>query len=155
MKLSYEVCDFSNPVHIQEFKILTNHYMADPMGDADPHNELEQQKLVDALNAFPTTLVVFVLVDGSYAGLATCFVVFSTFKIKPYLYIHDIVVHSDYRNSGLGRGLLETLSEISKERGYCKITLEVREDNHNAKHLYQSVGFAECDPVMHFWTKML
>jgi len=50
---------------------------------------------------------------------------------------------------------MERLVEISTERGYCKITLEVREDNTLAKGLYHSLGFDPCKPNMLFWTKKL
>jgi len=45
--------------------------------------------------------------------------------------------------------------EISLERDYCKITLEVREDNEAALALYRKMGFTECEPNMYFWTKTL
>jgi len=64
-------------------------------------------------------------------------------------------VYSDYRNKGLGKALMEKLIELSTERDYCKITLEVREDNFQAQGLYYSLGFEECTPTMLFWTKIL
>jgi ribosomal protein S18 acetylase RimI-like enzyme len=129
--------------------------MNDPMGDYPPHDQNKQLRLVDGLANHPTAFVLFVRCDGRYAGLTTCFVNFSTFKIKPYLYVHDVVVHADFRGMGLGRKLMERLVELSRERDYCKITLEVREDNEAAKALYQSLGFEECEPRMYFWTKTL
>jgi ribosomal protein S18 acetylase RimI-like enzyme len=51
--------------------------------------------------------------------------------------------------------LLEKVLALSGERGYCKITLEVREDNHTARALYSDLGFKDTIPPMHFWTKML
>jgi ribosomal protein S18 acetylase RimI-like enzyme len=35
------------------------------------------------------------------------------------------------------------------------VNLEVREDNLSAKTLYQSLGFHDTKPAMHFWTKYL
>ena len=54
-----------------------------------------------------------------------------------------------------GIDLMEKLIELSIERGYCKITLEVREDNFQAQGLYYRLGFEECTPGMLFWTKKL
>jgi ribosomal protein S18 acetylase RimI-like enzyme len=45
--------------------------------------------------------------------------------------------------------------EKARELGYCKVTLEVRDDNRNAKELYQSLGFKDTEPKMHFWTKVI
>jgi ribosomal protein S18 acetylase RimI-like enzyme len=34
-----------------------------------------------------------------------------------------------------------------------KLTLEVRQDNKNAKQLYKCLGFKDCKPPMLFWVK--
>ena len=155
MDISFEFCDYENPLHLTALVDLLNHYMTDPMGEAPPLNKLQQLRLVDGLSNHPAALVLFVLYDGEIVGLATCFINFSTFNVKSYLYIHDIVVYADFRNKGLGKALMEKLIEISTEREYCKITLEVREDNFQAQGLYFSLGFEECTPGMLFWTKKL
>jgi ribosomal protein S18 acetylase RimI-like enzyme len=154
-KIDFEFCDYENPLHLTALTDLLNHYMSDPMGDFPPHDKVKQLRLIDGLANHPTALVLFILKDGEFAGLTTCFVNFSTFKLKPYLYIHDIVVHQKFRGEGLGRLLMEKLVSISRERDYCKLTLEVREDNTRAKALYRSLGFEECEPKMFFWTKTL
>ena len=155
MTISFEHCDFENPMHLEALVGLLNHYMTDPMGDALPLNKLKQLRLVDGLANHPTALVLFVLYDGEIAGLSTCFINFSTFNVKSYLYIHDIIVYAGFRGKGLGRALMEYLIKLSLERDYCKITLEVREDNLLARGLYRSLGFDECTPDMLFWTKKL
>ena len=155
MNISFAYCDYENPVHLTALVDLLNHYMTDPMGEAPPLNKLQQLRLVDGLSNHPAALVLFVLYEGKIVGLATCFINFSTFNVKPYLYIHDIVVYADFRNKGIGKALMEKLIEISTEREYCKITLEVREDNFQAQGLYYSLGFEECTPGMLFWTKKL
>jgi ribosomal protein S18 acetylase RimI-like enzyme len=155
MNISFEECDFENPQHLSALANLINHYMADPMGGVPPLNKLKQLQLVDGLANHPTALVLFVLYDGEIAGLTTCFINFSTFNVKPYLYIHDIIIYDGFRGKGLGKALMEKLVEMSNERGYCKITLEVREDNNLAQDLYRSLGFQECTPDMLFWTKKL
>ena len=155
MNISFEYCDYENPVHLTSLVDLLNHYMTDPMGEATPLNSLQQLRLVDGLANHPSSLVLFVLSDGEIVGVTTCFINFSTFNVKSYLYIHDIVVYADYRSKGFGKALMEKLIELSTERGYCKITLEVREDNFQAQGLYYSLGFEECTPTMLFWTKTL
>ncbi len=153
--IEFEFCDFENPEHLKALAELTNHYMTDPMGDAEPLNKLKQLRLIDGLANHPTAEVLFAITDSKAVGLATCFVNFSTFKVKPYLYIHDIVVLNEYRQNGIGKALMQKLIEVSEERNYCKITLEVREDNTLAQSLYKSKGFEECEPRMLFWTKQL
>lgn len=150
--LCFEFCDFENPDHLKALATLINHYMADPIGDCEPLNKLQQLRLVDGLAQHPTAEVLFAIIENSVVGLATCFVNFSTFQVKPYLYIHDIVVLQTYRGRGIGKAMMQKLIDIAQERKYCKITLEVRNDNIVAQDLYKSLGFDECQPNMLFWT---
>lgn len=153
--IEFEWCDFSNPQHLEALVFLLNHYMEDPMGDHPTLNKLQQLRLVDGLNNHPTAEVLFAVKENEYVGMTTTFVNYSTFNLKPYLYIHDVVVLNKCRGEGIGRALINKLIETSKERNYCKLTLEVREDNPAALHLYQSLGFVDCEPKMYFWTKKL
>lgn len=153
--IEFEFCDFENPDHLTALAELTNHYMVDSMGDAEPLNKLQQLRLVDGLANHPTAEVLFAITESKIVGLATCFVNFSTFRVKPYLYIHDIVVLNEYRGKGIGKAIMQKLIDTSTERKYCKVTLEVREDNVTAQALYKSLGFGECEPKMHFWTKYI
>ena len=99
--------------------------------------------------------MLFVLSDEKIVGLATCFINFSTFNVKSYINIHDFFIHPDYRGKRLANGMMQELISISKERRYCKLTLEVREDNIVAQGLYKSLGFEECNTKMLFWTKKI
>jgi len=155
MNITFEHCDYENPLHLEALVGLLNHYMTDPMGDALPLNKLKQLRLVDGLANHPSALVLFVLYNGEIVGLSTCFINFSTFNVKPYLYVHDVIVYDVFRGKGLGKALMVYLIELSRERDYCKITLEVREDNLQAQGLYHSLGFDECTPNMLFRTKKL
>jgi ribosomal protein S18 acetylase RimI-like enzyme len=153
--ITFEFCDFNKKEHQQALTSLLNHYMSDPMGNHPPHDEHKQSLLLKGLSNHPTAFVLFLLCDGRYTGMATCFVNYSTFKLKPYLYVHDVVVCKEHRSKGFGKALIQKLVEISKERDYCKITLEVREDNPSAQSVYRSIGFEECDPRMLFWEKQV
>ncbi|MDR3653762.1 MAG: GNAT family N-acetyltransferase [Paludibacter sp.] len=153
--ITFEFCDFENPAHLTALADLLNMYMADPMGDAAPLNKLQQLRLVDGLANHPAAFVLFVLYRAEIVGMATCFINFSTFNVKSYLNIHDFFVHPTFRGKGLATNLMQELISISTSRDYCKITLEVREDNVAAQGLYLSFGFEECKPSMLFWTKKL
>lgn len=50
------------------------------------------RSLVRQLSANPMCRC-FLLSDGDrYVGFSTCFFITSTFKVKPYLYVHDLYV---------------------------------------------------------------
>lgn len=148
-------CDFKNTLHRQKVVDLIDAYMQDPMGGGRPMSHYTRANLVEGLANHPTAFILFAMDKDEFIGLITCFVNFSTFKAKPYINIHDIVVLKPYRGQGIGRKLLEGVIAIAEENNYCKVTLEVRMDNINAQGLYQSLGFEECEPVMHYWEKVI
>jgi ribosomal protein S18 acetylase RimI-like enzyme len=61
---------------------------------------------------------------------------------------------------GISQKMLAKVEEIARQRGCCKITLEVLEGNEAAKGAYRKLGFADyqLDPEMGralFWQKAL
>ncbi len=155
MEIAFELCDFENPTHLRAVAELLQGYMADPMGEHRPHTKLEQLRLVDGLASHPKAFVVLVSDESQAIGMATCFELFSTFEVKPFINIHDVYLKPSHRGMGIGRGMLQYIAEIANEKSCCKITLEVRTDNAVAQSLYRSEGYAECTPDMLFWTKKL
>lgn len=148
-------CDFKDPHHTNALVSLLNHYIMDKMGGAVPLDEKQGQRLVKGLENHPSKLILFAGLEENMIGLAVCFINFATFTVKPFINIHDIVVLDEYRNTGVGRILMQGIHQAAASIGCSKITLEVREDNHNAQYLYQSLGYRECTPKMHFWEKRL
>ena len=153
--VSVVLCDYSNEQHCMKLAELVNEYISDPMGGGTPLTTKEQLYLVDGMATHPSGFVLFARNGEEIIGMVVCFVNFSTFKVKKYLYVHDVIVKKEYRGLGVGRQLLEKCISISVERNYCKVTLEVRDDNESAKRLYQSLGFKDTEPQMLFWTKTL
>ena len=100
------------------------------------------------------------IAHGAPVGFSICFLGFSTFNARPLINIHDIFVDSAVRGLGIGAMLLERIEAKARELNCCRITLEVRKDNHVARGLYRKVGFdrvvvgSERIP-MEFWHKAL
>jgi ribosomal protein S18 acetylase RimI-like enzyme len=99
---------------------------------------------------------VFLAYEGDLAiGLAICLVGFSSFRAQPLLNIHDIAVRPAARGRGVGRRLLAAIEQDARELGCCKVTLEVRADNHRAKAAYENAGFRAGQPETLFLTRWL
>jgi ribosomal protein S18 acetylase RimI-like enzyme len=153
--VSFVFCDFSNDYHCRKLAEMVNEYISDPMGGGSQLTARDQLYLVDGMANHPSSFVLFAVSHDEIIGMVVCFINFSTFKVKKYLYIHDVIVKTEYRGFGVGRQLLEKCIAISVDRNYCKLTLEVRDDNKGAKAIYESLGFKDTEPPMHFWTKTL
>ena len=112
-----------------------------PWGGSTPLAENVRQNLVPELSKLPHAFSVLCYVDGQPAGLANCFEAFSTFECKPLVNIHDLVVKSDFRGRGVSQQLLNKIVETAREKGCCKITLEVLDGNKTAQNAYLKFGF--------------
>lgn len=155
MEISILQVDLQNKLHRIHLIKLLNDYMCDPMGNNAPMDEGLAEKIIAGLEAYQSYQGFFVLYGDQFAGLANCNQNFSTFKAKPLINIHDFIVAPEFRSIGAGHFLLQGIINYASQNGYCRVNLEVREDNHAAKALYQKMGFSECEPPMHFWEKNL
>lgn len=61
---------------------------------------------------------------------------------EPPLRLFDITVRGSARGRGIGRRLLDGVTEEARRRGYEAVGLSVLADNAAALHLYESSGFA-------------
>jgi len=64
-------------------------------------------------------------------------------KIFDEGHITNVAVHPEFRNNGVGSGLITELLNIAKEQGINALTLEVRRSNIVAQRLYEKFGFRE------------
>lgn len=59
-------------------------------------------------------------------------------------HITNVAVHPDYRGRGIGRRLMEAMTDVCRREGGRRMTLEVRRSNRIAQSLYESLGFVYC-----------
>lgn len=150
--------DYLNPTHAQHLVQMLDAYAQDPMGGGKGLSETVKNVLAHELSQVAGAFSFLCYVDGKPAGVVNCFQGFSTFKSKPLINIHDIGVVSGHRGLGLSQKLLAAVEQEAKERGCCKVTLEVLDKNDVAKNAYKKFGFTgyELDPELGhavFWEK--
>jgi len=155
MELSILQVDLQNQIHCEQLIKLLNDYMKDPMGNNSPMDKRMAPQIVSGLKAHSGFLGFFVLAGDHYAGLANCNMNFSTFQAKPLINIHDFIIAPEFRNIGAGSFLLRGIINHASQNGYCRVNLEVREDNLTAKSLYKKMGFSDCVPRMMFWERKI
>jgi ribosomal protein S18 acetylase RimI-like enzyme len=143
MDLQIVRADYRDPQHAHALIALLDAYARDPMGGGEPLRADVKERLVSMLAQHPTAFSILAFIAGEPVGLVNCFEGFSTFACKPLINIHDFVVMPQWRGHGIGRRMMALLEDLAKERGCCKLTLEVLENNHAAKALYRQCGFAD------------
>ena len=57
-----------------------------------------------------------------------------------YCYLQDLFVAENARGSGFGRALIESVADKALEAGACRVYWLTREDNHDARVLYDKVA---------------
>ena len=147
--------DLDEPEHARALVDLIDSYARGPGGQSAPLTPEARANLGPGLRRHPSALVLMAVADGDFAGAAVCFWGFSTFAGKLLLNIHDLVVFPQYQNRGIGGNLLAEAERLARERGCCKLTLEVHDTNANAKRLYERLGFGPWSPATFFVTKRL
>lgn len=153
--LIFEIVNLDKQEHQIAVVDLINEYMMDEMGSQKPFDPALHDKVLSDLKNHHSYKGFLLKSDNKYVALANCFVNYSTFKAKHLINIHDYIVSSDQRGNGFGKELLNQIIDFAKELGYCRLSLEVREDNVKAKALYQKLGFKPDEPTMLFWEKDL
>jgi GNAT superfamily N-acetyltransferase len=143
MSIDIVQADLTNAAHQDAVVSMMDAYSRDPMGDDKPLSEFARNHLVDGLREFPTTMVLLAFSNNEACGIATCFRGFSTFAAKPLLNISDFYVVPSLRGKGIGQSLLAKIECEARRMDCCKLTLEVQENNANARLIYGRFGFKQ------------
>ncbi len=121
---------------------LLDTYARDPAGGGEGLTDEVKTNLAGALAARPDAFSVLAFAGEEPVGLINCFEGFSTFACAPLVNVHDVVVVEGWRGQRVAERMLEAVEQIARDRGACKLTLEVLSLNTPAKRLYERVGFA-------------
>ena len=154
------IADYHNPEHQQIIGQLMNHYAQDPMGGGEALKQQVIDNLAIELAKVANAFTVLAMVNGEAVGLINAMQGFSTFKCQPLINIHDVIVSDGCRGMGIAQKMMDKVEDVARQRGCCKLTLEVLEGNLPAQASYRKSGFAgyELDPEMGkamFWQKFL
>ena len=66
-----------------------------------------------------------------------------TFLPRTWASVDDVFVEPEYRNRGMGRALLQSVSDWAQERGADGISLQVAAANARGRKFYKDLGFRE------------
>lgn len=160
MVAEFLVVDYQDPRQGADLLDVLSSYACDVMGGGEDLPEKVKNNLLEAMANQPGAFSILAYVNGEPAGMANCFEGFSTFACAKLINIHDFAVMPEFRGQQLSQRMLDKIEAIAKERGCCKVTLEVLQGNRVAQNAYRKFGFAgyELDEEMGhalFWQKKL
>lgn len=143
------LANLDDPWDQQAVVELLDMYAQDSFGDGMPLAPDVRRDLIPGLRQQPGCRAFLAIQDQVPVGLALCFLGYSSFRAKPLLNIHDLAVVPQCRGQGVGRAMLKFIEEEARRCGCCRLTLEVRSDNHRASGLYRDFGFQCGDDPTH------
>ncbi|MEL6138847.1 MAG: GNAT family N-acetyltransferase [Cyanobacteria bacterium J06626_23] len=88
----------------------------------------------------PWAEAVLAAVDGNPIGFALYFYNFSTFLMKPGLYLEDLYVQPDYRRMGIGSAIFQYLAKTALAQGCGRFEWSVLDWNESAIAFYRQKG---------------
>jgi GNAT superfamily N-acetyltransferase len=101
----------------------------------------------DAVSAARDTKPVLVArVAGEVVGLGM--VSFSPTAPEPYAIVEDLVVDQNRRGLGIGRYILDWVTDQVRSAGCKRLFLESGRQNHRAHEFFKREGFSTCSVVM-------
>lgn len=150
MKINVVRVDYREPSHARALVAMLDAYARDPAGGAAPLGDFARANLVAALAARAQAFSVLAFDGELPVGLANCLEGFSTFACRPLVNVHDLAVVASHRGHRVAERMLTLVEQIARERGACKLTLEVLCGNQSANKLYARAGFVsyQLNPAM-------
>lgn len=142
--------DLHSPAHLDALRGLLNEYASSLEGGGTALSSENLERLPATLAASGCYVGWLAFANDRPVGLVNAFYGVSTFRAQPLLNIHDIIVSAGFRRCGIGRRLLGAAESAARQRGCCKLTLEVLEGNTPAVSAYRQAGFVpySLDPTM-------
>jgi ribosomal protein S18 acetylase RimI-like enzyme len=148
--LDVVLANYHDGAHARALVDLLDSYASDPAGGGEPLSGFAKAHLVAALAERPQAFSVIAFIGDKAVGLINCMEGFSTFACRPLVNVHDVAVLPAYRGRGVGERMMALVEQLARQRGACKLTLEVLSGNLPAGRLYKRLGFQayQLDPAM-------
>jgi len=134
--------DLDRQEHQQAVLALLDAYAMDPMGNGKALSSEVRRELIPGLQRHPNTIIFLAFQNKNAVGIATCFRGFSTFAARPLINIHDFYVIPELRRHKIGQMMLSAVEQKARDTDCCKVTLEVQQNNHRARRIYEAGGFS-------------
>lgn len=152
--------DYKNDEHGRDLLWMLNNYAESEEGGAQPLADYTKRHLISELASRDGAVSILYYIGGRVVGLLNAFEGFSTFSAKPLYNVHDLAVVKSEQGQGIAGTLLGALADLAKDKGCCKLTLEVLSNNTPALKCYEKNGFKQyvlSDGMGHaqFWQRPL
>ncbi len=109
-------------------------------------DEAHWQQLLDK----PDFFALVVRHKGEVVGGLTVYVLHRYYQVRPAAYVYDVGVAPAYQRRGIGKALIESLSQYCRENGFEEAYVEAETDDLPAVSFYRSTPFSSELQATHF-----
>jgi len=88
----------------------------------------------------PSAKAIVAVESGVVVGMATYYATFSSFIMKPGIWLDDLYVYESHRGKGIGRLLIKWLCELAERSGWGRIDWVVAATNEKGRDFYSRLG---------------
>ena len=110
-----------------------------------PQEEQDMSLWMNKLSKFEKDENMYLLVletdDKLVASVQMAIIESLTHNVRPFAIVENVVTHADYRNRGYASALLAKATEIAKEKGCYKMSLETGSNKESTLSFYRKNGF--------------
>lgn len=78
--------------------------------------------------------------NGEFRGIAHYILHNTTGQIKPVCYMQDVYVDPQFRRQGVGKRLVNEITEIGKREDWARLYWITQRNNFEAKKMYENFG---------------
>lgn len=113
--------------------------------EAECFSQPWSRQVLEAELQNPNSIFLTAHKDGQIAGYV------GMHRVLDEGYLFNIAVKRAFRRNGVATSLMERLLQYAREQNLAFLTLEVREGNHSAIHLYDKLGFGKVGQRKQFY----
>jgi|SRR5690606_6913700 len=88
-------------------------------------------------------------VDDAMVGGLTAYMLEQYYSTKPLVYIYDLAVRNEYQRQGIGKRLIESITEHCKRAGVEEVFVQADEEDDYVLDFYRATGGLP-EKVVHF-----
>jgi len=118
------------------------------------HNELQSKKFLKQRLSQKDSLIFTAFKAHHPVGFVQIYPLFSSVAMQKTWLLNDLYVTKTARQQGIATKLIKTVENEAKKSNIFSIKLATAIDNHNAKALYQSLGYQPNQAFAHYSKKI-
>lgn len=152
--------NLAEPDGVEKFTQLLDAYCRTPNGGGVALSDEVRNRLFNVMPQYGNVIAFLSRHQNKPAGVVFGFYNLYVFSAQPYADIQFIFVLPEFQRRGIAKKLMLAFEAKAHELGCCKVTLEVREGNEQAKALYSVLEyrrgtFGPRNDVLEFWERRL